>query len=283
MSVCLLYGCAAVIIGAGIGAGAFAYKKGRLVRIYRAGYHETVRAGMSAMTSLRIPVKDNIGDELKTDIFAERPDGTPVRIEVKRLGPDRTEVGVRTGSLGVLEEQTSRQIHDQILHQLEGAGGPAAAAVISQVDAASELEQQEDMPRSQGRQNNTTPTASPADGRDRLKPRWPDHLTLSFDSDSTHLSEEATGKLDRLVRSLQGRNEYRLLLEGYSDGTGNREYNKMISESRSVAAKMYLVAKGVDPERVDVVGRGATDFIAGNDTGQGRRLNRRVEIHFRAK
>jgi len=43
-----------------------------------------------------------------------------------------------------------------------------------------------------------------------------------------------------------------------------------------------LFGKGISPSRITAVGRGATDFIAGNETTEGRRLNRRVEIQLKS-
>jgi len=103
----LLCGCAAVIIGAGAaGAGAFAFTKGKLSRTYEYGYHETINASIATLESLKIPVEDKIGDELKTFIFAKRPDGTPVNVEVLRISPNATEVAIRTGKIGVLDKKT---------------------------------------------------------------------------------------------------------------------------------------------------------------------------------
>ena len=52
----------------------------------------------------------------------------------------------------------------------------------------------------------------------------------------------------------------------------------MIADSRASAVKLYLVAQGADPLRITVVGKGARDFAASNDSEEGRNLNRRVEI-----
>ncbi|RPI67946.1 MAG: DUF3568 family protein [Geobacteraceae bacterium] len=111
-------GCAAVLVGAGAGAGAAAYVKGKLTRTYDAEYHKTVSASIETLGSLKIPVTEKADDELKTTIHAKRADGTPVIVEVVRTGPGQTEVGVRTGSVGVTELGASEQIQERIAERL---------------------------------------------------------------------------------------------------------------------------------------------------------------------
>jgi outer membrane protein OmpA-like peptidoglycan-associated protein len=54
----------------------------------------------------------------------------------------------------------------------------------------------------------------------------------------------------------------------------------MIAESRASSVKLYLVAKGGNPIRIAVAGKGARDFVASNESEEGRSLNRRVEIQI---
>jgi type VI secretion system protein ImpK len=54
--------------------------------------------------------------------------------------------------------------------------------------------------------------------------------------------------------------------------------NQRLSEARAVTIADILVANGVPRERVRTEGRGTTKPVAGNDTREGRALNRRVEV-----
>ena len=87
-------------------------------------------------------------------------------------------------------------------------------------------------------------------------------------------------KLDHTADLISQLPEAKLILSGYTDAVGTTDYNLMIAESRASAVKFYLVGKGVDPLRITVVGKGGRDFVSGNDTEEGRNLNRRVEIHI---
>jgi len=74
--------------------------------------------------------------------------------------------------------------------------------------------------------------------------------------------------------------ELKVILNGYTDASGSTEYNRMVSESRASAVKMYFAGKEVNPTRITVVGHGAQNFVAGNESEEGRRMNRRVEINI---
>jgi OmpA-OmpF porin, OOP family len=65
---------------------------------------------------------------------------------------------------------------------------------------------------------------------------------------------------------------------GHTDAVGSEEYNQRLSEQRAQAVKDYLVERGVAADRISVVGYGESQPRSTNDTIEGRRLNRRVEV-----
>lgn len=69
---------------------------------------------------------------------------------------------------------------------------------------------------------------------------------------------------------------------GYTDNTGNANYNLGLSERRANSAAQYLVTQGVNPQRIVVRGFGENYPRASNATVQGRQQNRRVEIFIKA-
>ena len=112
-------GCAVVVLGIGAAAGTgAAYLSGKDTRIYDSEYHQTAQACMETLNSLKIPVSQTSADGLKTTIQAKRADETPVYIEVVRTGPGRSEVGIRTGVVGISELEASNQIHDALKERL---------------------------------------------------------------------------------------------------------------------------------------------------------------------
>ncbi|MBC7358481.1 MAG: OmpA family protein [Desulfacinum sp.] len=99
-----------------------------------------------------------------------------------------------------------------------------------------------------------------------------------FDFDSAVLKPGAYDEIDRVAGVLNNYPQTRIRVEGHTDSTGSETYNQQLSERRAMAVKNALVARGVDPARIDVVGYGESKPIATNATEAGRQLNRRVNI-----
>ncbi|SHF31468.1 Outer membrane protein OmpA [Desulfacinum infernum DSM 9756] len=99
-----------------------------------------------------------------------------------------------------------------------------------------------------------------------------------FDFDSAVLKPGAYDEIDRVAGVLNNYPQTWIRVEGHTDSTGSETYNQQLSERRAMAVKNALVARGVDPARIDVVGYGESKPIATNATEAGRQLNRRVNI-----
>jgi OOP family OmpA-OmpF porin len=101
-----------------------------------------------------------------------------------------------------------------------------------------------------------------------------------FAFDSAELSDEGKQAIEDYRSQLRPElsEAYAGIIIGYTDSTGNAEYNMGLSKRRAQAVADYLVSTGVDPDKLRVVGRGANDPIASNDTAEGRQQNRRVGI-----
>ena len=69
-----------------------------------------------------------------------------------------------------------------------------------------------------------------------------------------------------------------LVAEGNTDSVGSDASNQRLSIDRAKAVKAELVAAGIDPGRIEVVGFGETRPIATNATPDGRAQNRRVDL-----
>ncbi len=69
-----------------------------------------------------------------------------------------------------------------------------------------------------------------------------------------------------------------VLVEGFTDSTGDEERNLDLSVRRAAAVKTRLVEAGVDEARVVTAGYGQAYPVASNETDEGRRQNRRIEI-----
>jgi outer membrane protein OmpA-like peptidoglycan-associated protein len=68
---------------------------------------------------------------------------------------------------------------------------------------------------------------------------------------------------------------------GHTDNTGSASYNEALSQRRADAVVNILIDNGVQPVRLQALGRGEDDPIENNLTAEGRAQNRRVEIIIR--
>jgi outer membrane protein OmpA-like peptidoglycan-associated protein len=76
------------------------------------------------------------------------------------------------------------------------------------------------------------------------------------------------------------RKNYRLVLKGFTDSRGRAESNLRLSRNRAEELKKLLIKKYyMKEERITTEAYGSAGPVASNKTAEGRRLNRRVEIH----
>jgi outer membrane protein OmpA-like peptidoglycan-associated protein len=267
LSLFVITGCAVALIGIGAGIGAFAYINGKLIKTYESEYHTTIMASRKTLEELKIPITEEIGDELNTIIRAKRPNGTPIAIEVERIEQNLTEVSVRSGAVGVWDREVSMEIHELINAKLDIKELINAKLDLKdtkyithsiQKEISAEINNQEDT-QIHGKNEN---------------------IVIYFNFNSNELSEESKQKLDQIAKVLIENPHSQILVNGFSDSSGSDSYNQLISESRAAVAKVYLIGKGAKPSQIDIEGRGAQNFIGSNDTEEGRKLNRRVEINF---
>jgi outer membrane protein OmpA-like peptidoglycan-associated protein len=86
--------------------------------------------------------------------------------------------------------------------------------------------------------------------------------------------------LDSLVHWMKSFPEVQLEITGYTDNIGSRIANEKLSQKRAERVKSYLVVYGIESNRITAYGKGMTDFIASNETREGRARNRRIELLF---
>jgi outer membrane protein OmpA-like peptidoglycan-associated protein len=84
--------------------------------------------------------------------------------------------------------------------------------------------------------------------------------------------------LKDLVDKLKGNDQLSLVLSGHADKTGAEGYNLSLSRKRAANVKAYLISQGIQPERIKIEYYGTSKPIASNETIEGRKKNRRVDI-----
>ena len=98
-----------------------------------------------------------------------------------------------------------------------------------------------------------------------------------FAYDSDKLDANAVAMLHEVKRALDARPEIeRVQIEAYADRRGKLEYNLALSRRRGEHVKAWLVAHGIGAERLEVVARGADDFVESGAEEAAHEQNRRV-------
>ena len=77
-----------------------------------------------------------------------------------------------------------------------------------------------------------------------------------FDYDSYEIRADAQDTLNRQAAWLGQYGNYAITVEGHCDERGTREYNLALGERRANAVRNYLVAQGVDPNRIQTISYG---------------------------
>lgn len=101
---------------------------------------------------------------------------------------------------------------------------------------------------------------------------------INFNSDSSKVLPDSEQILTTAVSALQDSVGVSVIVEGHTDNTGTPSYNQLLSERRAKAVLNFLIANGIEKERLVSVGKGESSPIAGNNTKEGRYQNRRVEL-----
>jgi outer membrane protein OmpA-like peptidoglycan-associated protein len=100
-----------------------------------------------------------------------------------------------------------------------------------------------------------------------------------FPIGSADISPKSERLLDDMARLIaEPRPVRRLEIQGYTDSTGDAEFNRKLSQTRAEAVRAALIKRGIDGHRLVARGYGEDDPIAPNVTNAGRARNRRVEF-----
>ncbi|MFN5549589.1 MAG: OmpA family protein [Bacteroidota bacterium] len=99
-----------------------------------------------------------------------------------------------------------------------------------------------------------------------------------FEINSYRLNEQHTSGLDSLVDILASNPAIQIQINGHTDNSGSERHNLKLSRDRAEAVAIYLIDHAIDESRIAFTGYGSTRPLASNETEEGRRKNRRVEI-----
>ena len=101
---------------------------------------------------------------------------------------------------------------------------------------------------------------------------------VHFDFNKSNIRPGDAAVLDEAVTTLKANPNVIVDVNGYCDAIGGVEYNLKLSDRRADAVEDYLQKAGIPASRLVAHGYGKSDFVASNDTAEGRAQNRRVEL-----
>lgn len=103
---------------------------------------------------------------------------------------------------------------------------------------------------------------------------------LIFEVGKSRIDPESYNELDLVVNMMNENPKMVIQLEGHTDYLGDPKENLKLSQLRVESAKGYLVSKGVQKNRLKTKAFGGTQPLSRDNTPQGHRLNRRVEVRI---
>lgn len=103
---------------------------------------------------------------------------------------------------------------------------------------------------------------------------------VNFEVNSDKITVESYRILDEAAAVLLKYPELRIEVQGHTDSDGSEESNFDLSDRRAESVVRYLVGRGVAAERLTWMGYGESRPLVGNDSAEGKAINRRVEFHL---
>ena len=105
---------------------------------------------------------------------------------------------------------------------------------------------------------------------------------VNFDTGKAVLSAQDKAELCATANEAEGMKNSLLLIVGYTDSTGNDEFNQQLSEKRASRVVNHMQqACGWKPYRMlTPTGMAKADPLASNDTASGKAQNRRVAVNI---
>lgn len=189
--------------------------------------------------------------------------------ENSKTGMNKTEkgavIGAASGAVagGIIGNNSKNTVIGAILGA--AVGGSAGAVIGNEMDKRAD--------RIQGELGETATVERVGEG---IKLTFDSQLL--FDFGKSDLKESNKRDLQKFAETLKQYTDTDLLIVGHTDSRGSESFNQTLSTQRAAAVSDYLAYSGVNRNRLMIQGEGEQQPVASNNTDQGRKQNRRVEI-----
>ena len=101
---------------------------------------------------------------------------------------------------------------------------------------------------------------------------------IAFEAGKTKLGALGEGRVRQVAMMLNSDPSLNVILEGYTDTRGSEKANIQVGAQRAQAVKNELVSLGINPARIETVGRGKSSPIFTEDAEWAHAINRRVVV-----
>ncbi|MEL6924889.1 MAG: OmpA family protein, partial [Bacteroidota bacterium] len=97
------------------------------------------------------------------------------------------------------------------------------------------------------------------------------------------LDDDSMAEIDNIIALMKQYQSLQIGLVGHTDSFGGNAYNLKLSQKRAAFVKAYMVARGINPSRLQVRAKGESDLIVDchyeqNCTRYRQSINRRTEL-----
>ena len=101
---------------------------------------------------------------------------------------------------------------------------------------------------------------------------------INFETNSARITADSEERLMKAYNTMINNPAIEVEISGHTDSRGSNSKNQTLSEQRASSVKEWLVAKGIDGNRITTVGFGEDNPIAPNDSEENMLKNRRIEF-----
>ena len=101
---------------------------------------------------------------------------------------------------------------------------------------------------------------------------------IYFDTASSKINAKSNHQIQITAALMNAYPKSNILLRGHTDNRGSASNNFQLSLARANSMGLALGALGIDTARIRVLGMGDSFPVASNNTEEGRKKNRRIEI-----
>lgn len=105
--------------------------------------------------------------------------------------------------------------------------------------------------------------------------------SLLFDWDKSTITAESRATIAQAASVAGQIHANVVLVIGYTDTTGSRQYNQKLSQRRAEAVKRELIRQGISPDLIQTSGKGETDLAVPTQDEVREHQNRRAQIILR--